>query len=230
MIEDSPTLTLQRNFTRPTKTELSRLCNTPTEFIVDCMDGRGSLHHAIKPLLPMKSSIVGVAVTCDCGPADNLGVLGALDIAQSGDIVVASTGSYMCTAVIGDLVLGMMKNKGVAGFVTDGLVRDLEGIERLSLPVFCKGITPNSPARNGPATAGLPVNLDRTHICSGDIIIADPAGVVVVPLEQLKAVNTKLEKVKSAEATLQQAVESGLTIPPFYKKIVDAGKVIELGP
>ncbi|BBM02999.1 RraA family protein [Microbulbifer sp. GL-2] len=230
MIEDSPTLTLQRNFARPDKVDMSALYNTPTEFIVDCMDGRGSLHHAIKPLLPMESSIVGIAVTCECGPADNLGVLGALDIAQPGDIVVASTDSFMHTAVIGDLVLGMMKNKGVAGFVTDGLVRDLEGIKRLSLPVFCKGITPNSPARSGPATAGLPVNLDSMHISSGDIIVADQTGVVVVPLGQLNTVKNKIDRVKSSEATLQQAVESGLILPPFYKEIVDTGKVIELTP
>ncbi|WP_444945263.1 RraA family protein [Microbulbifer sp. VTAC004] len=228
MIEDSPTLKLHRNFTRPSQADINVLRNTPTEFIVDCMDGRGSLHHAIKPILPMDSSIVGIAVTCECGPADNLGVLGALDVAQPGDIVVASTDSYTQTAVIGDLVLGMMKNKGVIGFVTDGLVRDLEGIERLSLPVFCKGVTPNSPARNGPASAGLPVNLDSTHICSGDIIIADRAGVIVVPLQQLNAISSKLQKVKNDEAALQQAVETGLTLPPFYKEIVNAGKVVEL--
>ena len=228
MIEDAPILKLQRNFTRPSETAVNALRGTPTGFIVDCMDGRGALHHAIKPLLSLEFALVGVAVTCECGPADNLGVLGALDIAQPGDIIVASTDSHTHAAVIGDLVLEMMKNKGVAGFVTDGLARDLDGIERVGLPLFCKGITPNSPARNGPATAGFPVNLDSTHIQSGDVIIADRDGVVVVPYERLKLVCARLEDVKSAEATLLQAVESGLTIPPFYSALVDTGKVVEV--
>lgn len=228
MIEESPILKLQRNFTRPTKTDVDALRDTPTGFIVDSMDGRGALHHAIKPLLSLKKPIVGIAVTCECGPADNLGVLGALDIAQAGDIIVASTDSHMCTAVIGDLVLEMMKNKGVTGFVTDGLARDLDGIERVALPIFCKGITPNSPSRNGPATAGFPVNLDATHIRSGDVIVADRDGIVVVPAEQLKQVCERLEDIKRAEASLLQAVESGLTVPAFYSALVDAGKVIEV--
>ncbi len=228
MIEDTPILRLRRNFRRPPRADVDSLRNTPTGFIVDCMDGRGSLHYTIKPLLPMVSPLVGVAVTCECGPADNLGVLGALDIAQPGDVVLASTDSHTSTAVIGDLVLEMMKNKGVAGFITDGLARDLEGIERVSLPVFCKGISPNSPARTGPATAGIPVNLDSTHVCSGDVIIADRDGVVVVPLKQLNDVINRLSGIKSAEAALLQAVESGLTRPAFYDELVETGKVIEL--
>lgn len=228
MIEDSPILRLNRNFPRPPSTEVDSLRDTPTGFIVDCMDGRGSFHYTIKPLLPMVFSIVGVAVTCECGPGDNLGVLGALDIAQPGDIIVASTDSHTSTAVIGDLVLEMMKNKGVAGFVTDGLARDLEGIERVSLPIFCKGITPNSPARTGPATAGTPVNLDSTYVCSGDIIIADRDGVVVVPSGKLNVVNSRLTGVKKAEAALLRAVESGLTLPDFYNVLVKTGKVTEI--
>lgn len=192
------------------------------------MGGRGAFDYAVKPLLPMASSLVGVAVTCECGPADNLGVLGALDIARPGDIIVASTDSHRSTAVIGDLVLEMMKNKGVAGFVTDGLARDLEGIERVALPVYCKGITPNSPARTGPATAGMPVNLDSTYVCSGDVIVADRDGVVVVPARQLKVVIERLAEVKSAESALLQAVESGLTLPDFYADLVNSGKVIEI--
>lgn len=228
MIEDSPILRLRRNFPRPLEAEVDSLSDTPTGFIVDCMNGRGSLHYAIKPLLPIRSSLVGVAVTCECGPADNLGLFGALDIAQAGDIIVASTDSNRSTAVIGDLVLEMMKNKGVVGFVTDGLARDLEGIERVSLPVFCKGITSNSPARTGPATAGMPVNLDSTYVCSGDVIVADRDGVVVVPSIQLNDVINRLAGVKSAEAELQQAVESGLILPDFYRDLVANGKVTEI--
>ena len=53
--------------------------------------------------------------------------------------------------------MGMARNRGLAGLVTDGLVRDLPGILAVGLPVYCAGVTPNSPARNGPGTVGLPV-------------------------------------------------------------------------
>ncbi len=56
--------------------------------------------------------------------------------------------------------MGMARNRGVAGLVTDGLVRDLAGILAVGLPVYCAGLSPNSPARNGPGTCG-PAGGDR---------------------------------------------------------------------
>lgn len=226
MIEDSPRLTLQRSFTRLSAPALSPLQNTPTGFIVDCLEGRGALDYRVKSLLPLKASIVGTAVTCACGPGDNLGLFGALDLAQAGDVVVASTEAFMGCAVIGDLVLEMMKNKGIVAFVTDGLARDLDGIERVGLPIFCKGITPNSPSRNGPATAGFPVSLDGCHVRSGDVVVADRDGVVVVPAEGVEEVGARLVSVKAAESELLQRVQSGLVMPPFYQDLLDQGAVV----
>ena len=59
-------------------------------------------------------------------------MFGALIIAEPGDVIVCATDGFEETAVTGDLALGMMKNRGVAGFVTDGFVRDLPGIRALS--------------------------------------------------------------------------------------------------
>jgi len=98
--------------------------------------------------------MVGTALACDCGPADNLALFGALSVARPGDILIAASGSYTGAAVTGDLLLGMARNRGVAGFVTDDMVRDAVG-----LPVDCAGVTPNSPARRGPGTVGQPIDL-----------------------------------------------------------------------
>ncbi len=51
----------------------------------------------------------------------------------------------MGAAVTGDLLIGVARNRGAAGFVTDGLVRDLDDLETVGLPVFAMGVTPNSP-------------------------------------------------------------------------------------
>ena len=92
------------------------------------MDGRGALDHRIKPLEPMSKPMIGVAVTCHCGPADNLALFAALASARPGDILVAATDAFTATAIVGDLFMGMARNRGVAGLVTDGMVRDLVGI------------------------------------------------------------------------------------------------------
>ena len=105
------------------------------------MGGRGALDYRIKPLAPASSVLVGVAVTCHCGPADNLALFAALATAQPGDILVAATDGFTATAVTGDLLVGMAKNRGIRGLVTDGLVRDVAGILAVGLPVYCAGIT-----------------------------------------------------------------------------------------
>ena len=85
-------------------------------------------------------------------------------------------------AITGDLLLGMARNRGVAGFVTDGLVRDLVGILDVDIPVYCAGLTANSPARDGPGTVGLPIVLGGVRVDSGDIVVGDHERVVIVPL------------------------------------------------
>ena len=86
--------------------------------------------------MPLAAPLVGVAITCDAGPGDNLAIHGAVHAAQPGDVIVAATDGFMATAVVGDLVLGMAKNRKVAGFVTDGAVRDLAGLLSVGLPAF----------------------------------------------------------------------------------------------
>ncbi|MGA2044066.1 MAG: RraA family protein, partial [Roseiarcus sp.] len=127
MIVDPPLLKIRRGFARPSAELLARFAGAPTGNVVDAMGGRGCLDHRIKPLAPASSVMVGTAVTCDAGPADNLALFGALHAARRGDILVAATDSFTATAITGDLLLGMARNRGVAGFVTDGLVRDIVG-------------------------------------------------------------------------------------------------------
>jgi 4-hydroxy-4-methyl-2-oxoglutarate aldolase len=199
----------------------------PTGYAVDAMGGRGGLDHRIKPLAPVVPVMVGVAVTCHCGPADNLALFGALAVAQRGDILVAATDGFTATSVTGDLLLGMARNRGVAGFVTDGLVRDVAGVLAVGLPSFCAGITPNSPARNGPGTVGAPVVMGGVAIESGDLILGDGDGVVVVPRGQIETVLQRLSEVRAAEAALEAKVKAGLEVPDFVQAILDSDRVVE---
>lgn len=220
MINDPPLLTIRRNFPRPDAFLVEGFRDVPTGHLVDAMGGRGCLDHAIKPLFPHGSSLLGVAITCHAGPADNLAVFGALDTASPGDVIVACADGFRKTAVIGDLVLGMMRNRGLAGFVTDGLVRDLPGLEAVGLPLYCAGVTANSPARNGPGTVGFPIVLGDVTISSGDILVGDRDGVVVVPRQEAEAVLLRLPAIRQAEQALDAKVRAGLEIPDFVRGLL----------
>lgn len=228
MITDPPALTLRRGFARPDPAILAALAGVPTGYAVDAMQGRGGLDHRIKPLVPMTGPMLGVAVTCDCGPSDNLALFGALAVAQAGDVLVAATDGFTGASVTGDLLLGMARNRGVAGFVTDGLIRDLAGVLGVGLPVFAAGVTPNSPARNGPGTVGLPVVVGGVPVSSGDILIGDADGVVVIPQARAAAVVAGLAAVRAAEAALEAKVQAGLEIPDFITAILNSERTIEL--
>lgn len=218
MLDEAPTIK-RCDVVRPQAAQLEALRGTPIGFIVDALGGAGALDYRIKPAIAAQAAFCGVALTCDAGPADNLAVLHALQAVEPGDVVVAATAGHTGCAVIGDLVLGMAKNCGAVGFVTDGCVRDLPGIERLGLPCYCVGVTPNSPHRSGPGTVGFPITIAGSAVASGDVIIADQDGVVVVPQARLDEVIARLPAIRKAEAEMDQKVCDGLRLPSFLQDV-----------
>lgn len=228
MIKDPPLLTIKRDFPRPAAKDVAAFAGVPTGYAVDAMNGRGALDYRIKPLAPATSVMVGVAVTCNCGPADNLALFGALAVAQPGDILVAATDGFTATSVTGDLLLGMARNRGLKGLVTDGLARDLPGILGVGLPLYCAGLTPNSPVRNGPGTVGQPVVMGGVAVESGDIVIGDNDGIVIVPRAQISKVLERLAAVRAAEAALEAKVKAGLEVPDFIQAILASDRVSEI--
>lgn len=225
MIDEAPLLTIKRNFSRPAAEVVARFKGVPLAFICDAMDGAGALDYRIKPVPGAPETFVGVALTCYCGPGDNLAVAGASVLAQAGDVVMAATDGFTGTAVVGDLLVGMMKNRGVAALVTDGVVRDLADLRRIALPVFAVGVTPNSVHRSGPGTVAFPITIGGTAVSSGDIVIGDCDGVVVVPQDRAADVLRRLDAVRANEAGLLAKVEAGLDAPPFGTELLASDRV-----
>jgi 4-hydroxy-4-methyl-2-oxoglutarate aldolase len=228
VIKDPPLLTIHPDFPRPTAAQVAALSNIPTGYAVDAMDGRGAVDYRIKPLAAVAKPMIGIAITCHCGPADNLALFAALAAARPGDILVAATDAFTATAITGDLLMGMARNRGVAGLVTDGLVRDKVGILAVGVPVYCAGLTPNSPVRNGPGTMGLPVVLGGVTIASGDVLVGDDDGVVVIPRGELDSVIAKLADVRAAEAALEAKVKAGLELPDFVSVLLASDKIARI--
>jgi len=119
----------------------------------------------------------------------------------------------------------MIRNRGCAALVTDGMVRDVAGVLATGLPVFCRGMTPNSPARNGPGIVGKQISLGGVPVHAGDVVVGDRDGVVVVPRDELAVVVEKLDQIVELETAMEKRVREGLELPQFYRELVDAGAV-----
>tara|TARA_B100000686_G_scaffold293225_1_gene322567 strand:- start:7404 stop:8093 length:690 start_codon:yes stop_codon:yes gene_type:complete len=225
MIEDSPILTMKKKIIRPSQSQLNAFKKFQTGHIVDALSGRGALSGDIKAISKKYSNFVGSALTCLCGPADNLAAIAAIGVAEEGDVIVAATDKFKGTAVMGDLMLGIAKNRGVKAFVTDGYVRDIEGINKHFFPCFASGTIPNSPARNGPGTIGMSIVCGEVNISSGDIIVGDIDGIVVVPHKIINDVIDKLEEVIKLEKEAEKKVNKGAKSTELIDKIFKNGSI-----
>jgi 4-hydroxy-4-methyl-2-oxoglutarate aldolase len=227
MIHDPPALTIHRGFKRPSKELIEKFRDAQTSHLADAMNGRGALNYRIKPLDESQSAFVGPALTAHSAPADIVGMFGAVNEAQPGDVLVIANDAFTGTAVVGDLAIGMMKNKGIAAFVTDGLARDKAGILEFGMPVFCQGISPNSPGRTGLGIVGAPISLGDVFVKPGDIMIGDADAVVVVAQEEAEEVAQRLAEIQESEKIAVQRVADGATLPASMADMIENALIIE---
>ena len=227
MIEAPPTLLIKKQLRHPTATQIAAFQNVPTGFVVDAMYGAGALANCIQPLgagRDLDCVAAGPALTADCGPADVLAVFAALKFIQPGNIVISAFAGHSGCAAGGDGLMGLMKNCGAAGFVTDGPMRDYMGMIGVGLPVWCTGLTPASPHMSGPGSVGYPIQIGGQEVETGDMIVADRDGVVVVPFEQLDDVIAALTKVRQAEQAQDNRIAGGLKVPDWVEEFLASDK------
>jgi 4-hydroxy-4-methyl-2-oxoglutarate aldolase len=155
----------------------------------------------------------------------------ALDIAEPGDVLVIATYAFAATSTLGENVVKVARAKGLGGIVTDGMCRDASGIRATGFPVFCAGFIPSSPSKDGPGEIGAPVSCGGIAVHSGDLVIGDEDGVVVVPRGDLEAVGHRLQAVAEKEAKMQAAIDAGRFIPSWVDETLAARgcAVIDLG-
>ena len=164
----------------------------------DATEGQGVLPNTI---LPLQSTlcVVGPARVVLISQDDNLAVRKVLEAPPApGSVLVIAGGSTSRAATIGSLMALEMQNAGIAGLVTDGLVRDSREIRESGFAVWCRGVTPTASNKNGPALVGGSVSIENTVIRDGDLVIADDDGVVIWPQERIDELLTR------AQAKLQQ--------------------------
>lgn len=214
-----PALTVRRNFARPSPELVARLAGMPTGWVVDANGRMGAIDYRIRPLT-RAMKFCGVALTVHSRGRDNLAPYAAIEYARAGDVIVVATGDYQEASVAGDVMVGMMKNQGVAALVTDGLVRDIDGLNAVGIPVCARGLSPNSPHKDGPGTIGLPITLGGVVVTPGDVVIGDQDGIVVVAREALEGVLASLVDVAAKEAKMDRMVADGALLPPGLAEMI----------
>ena len=221
MIGEPVKLTVRQHFSRPSKEQIAAFDGVSTSFLVDAQNGTGALKHPIKPL-DNQMAFAGTVITVHVEPRDMLAVQPGIALAQPGDVLLIETAGYDNAAVIGDNVAIMAKNKGLKAIVTDGMVRDVEGILAAGIPVFCAGVSPNSPYSLGPGSVGLPVAINGVPIESGDLLVGDRDGVVVVPQATIDSVIESLVVVTQLEDEYEKKVLAGATASDWVQVLLDS--------
>jgi RraA family protein len=208
-LHPGPGFRVRVNFERLPADLMKRFAQFPTPDISDLLNRLYAVDPQIRCLTSDHHRVCGPALTVKVFPGDNLMVHKSLDLIEPGDVIVVDAGGSDMNAVLGDLVSNKAKHRGAAGFVVDGLVRDLQSIQEIDFPVFARGTTPIGPLHRGPGEINYPISCGGVVVNAGDLIVGDAMGVVVVPQIIAAELLTRLEAHQAANASYFESVRQG---------------------
>ena len=193
---------------RPDARLVAELAKMVTPHLSDSME---RLYAGGPQLRPMHKGgkLAGPAYTVKTTPGDNLLVHKALDTAQRGDVIVVDAGGVCENAIIGELMMSRARQRGVAGIVIWGAIRDSAEIAAGSYPVYAAGVTHRGPYKNGPGEINVPINMAGMPVNPGDIIIGDADGLVAVPQEQAERILKSAQGILAKETAAMKEIEAG---------------------
>ena len=196
------------DITRPDQKLVDQFRGLPSSNINDEMNRLYCMHDYIRLLNPAQAKpLLGTAITVKAPIGDNLFFHQALDMAQPGDVIVVDGGSGCNRSLAGEIMLRFACKKGIAGVVVDGCLRDLDGIEKLDMPVYAKGVTPQGPFKFGPGEINVPVACGGQVVFPGDILVGDRDGIVVIRPQDAQAVAQAAAKKKLSEDSIFALME-----------------------
>ncbi len=181
-----------------------------------------------RPIRPGQPRLVGRAFTLRFVPAREdlatpeswskpISTRGAIEAMPEGCIVVADARGTTDAGIFGDILCARMAKKGVAGLVTDGVMRDMQGVLGTGLPVWCQG------AAAPPSVAGLTfVNWQEPIGCGGvavfpdDLVVVDDDGAVLIPAALVDEMLATAPEQERMEAWIMDEVGKGVALPGLY--------------
>jgi RraA family protein len=195
----------------------------PVANVSDCMHRMSAGGPRLRPMHG-SGGMVGTAFTVRTRPGDNLMVHKALDLAEPGDVVVVDAGGDLTNAILGEIMTGHAKRRGLAGLVIHGAIRDVDAIRAGTFPVFALGVTHRGPYKDGPGEINVPVALEGMVVEPGDLVLGDGDGVLCVPHDAVAGVLALAQAKQATEAHEIRAVAEGA----LDRRWVDA-RLAELG-
>ena len=225
------------SFKRPSKEVIERFRKMATPSICECLGGSSNIRtymsSAIKPIIK-GTKICGPAATCLCHVGDNLMLHKALQLAESGDVLVVTHGGFTEAAPWGEMMSLAAKKKGLEGLVIDGAVRDTPIIPEIGFPVFARGSAMAGTVKSAPGLVNRPIQCGDVYVKPGDIVIGDDDGVVIVPKEIALEVLEKAEARENNEEKDARRIKNGemtdfmANLQPAYDKLINSGKLKEI--
>lgn len=203
-------LRISSQFSRPAIELIEKFKGIPTPNIGDCMNRQFCVDARIKMINQKRGlQLLGCALTVKTRTIDNLFVHKAIDMAQPGDVIVVDVEGDLHGAIIGEIMATLAEKRGVAGFVLDGCIRDLEAIQEMVFPVFAIGASPRGPYKDGPGEINFPISCGGVIVNPGDIIVGDRDGVIVIPPSDAVQIYEEAQKVVEKETASLKNIKNG---------------------
>lgn len=195
---------------------IERYKNLPLGNICDANGKRGAMDYMIHPLDP-KCRMVGYAYTVKGHPGDNLALHNAILHAPAGAVIVADMGGYTKGGHFGEIMAAACQEKGIAGLVINGSVRDAQDIVDLGFPVFARCICPNGTVKECIGELEVPVVCGGIQVCTGDLVVGNIDGIVIVKRENVGTVLEGAEAIAAKEDKIPAMLRAGQTTVDIYK-------------
>ncbi|BFU44922.1 RraA family protein [Krasilnikovia sp. MM14-A1004] len=179
--------------------EVTGFADIPPTTLADVLSRAQVMDIGIRPLWTPVPRVAGPAFTVRCPPGDNLMLHAAIYRAAPGSVIVVESGD-LDFALAGGNVCAVAHRRGIAGFVLDGVARDLAEIREMGFAVFARGVIPIPGTKAAVAPLNTPVRCGGVEVAPGDIVVADEEGVVVVPGARADEVRAAAERKLAKEA------------------------------
>lgn len=172
---------------------IEQMGNISSSIFADVMDMNNAMDYLLKPV-NYKKPLVGRARTVSLPKGDNLFLHHAIYEVELGDIIVVDGQDHKGSAYLGELMAGAAEALGIQGVVIDGLVRDKKELEQLDIQIYAKGFLSTGPQKEGPGSFDTDITCAGAFVSSGDFIVGDEDGVVVIPYELASGIIEKAEQ------------------------------------
>ncbi len=208
----------------PDKDVMMQFKTIPASNTCDVMGRNAAMNPRIRLVSsPKAQMMVGPALTVKCRAGDNLALHAALNMASEGDVLVVSNEEDNTRSLMGEVMMAFLRyDRKVAGIILDGPIRDIDEIGTWDFPVYATGTTPGGPYKEGPGEVNVPISCGGISVNPGDIILADPDGIIVIPRKDAARILEDAKKFQAADEKKLEAAKNGTANRAWVEKTLEA--------